>query len=103
MSDAELFSKLLSGMRIPEQEIVNGIKERTGLSNFNSVIGGYLFNSGVLELRRLMAEYLISKGEEGVVASFAKAARTYDVDELHLFIDEDEDQAVNDDTPKPKK
>jgi len=103
MSDAELFSKLLSGMRVAEQEIVNGIKERTGLSNFESVIGGYLFNSGVLELRRLMSEYLISRGEDGVVAAFAKAARTADIDELHLFIDEDDGQAVNDDPPKPKK
>lgn len=104
MSDAELYSKLLSGMRVAEQEIVNSIAERSGLSNFNSLIGGYLFNAGVLELRRLMSDYLISRGEEGVVAAFVKAAKTSDVDELRMFLDEDEDQAVNvDSKPVPKK
>lgn len=91
MSDAELYSKLLSGMRVAEQDIVRSIAQRTGLSNWNSLIGGYCFNAGVIELRRLMSEYLMSQGDGGVVAAFVKAAKAHDVDELRMFIDEDEE------------
>lgn len=107
MSDAELYSKLLSGLRVAEQELVQSIGERTRISNFDSLLGAMLFNSGVLELRRLASEYLVSRGTEGAIAAFEKAARGADIEELRMFIDEDEEsgfvhgQADAVDPPKP--
>jgi len=88
MSDAELYSKLLSGLRTAEQDLVRSIGERTGISNFDSLLGAILFNAGVLELRKLASDYLISRGAEGAIAAFANAAKGADIEELRMFIDE---------------
>jgi len=88
MSDAELYSKLLSGLRVAEQDLVRSIGERTGISNFDSLVGAILFNAGVLELRRLASDYLMSRGLEGAIAAFANAAKVNDIEELRMFIDE---------------
>lgn len=105
MSDAEMYSKVLSGLRVAEQELVTQIGERTGISNFNSLIGAILFNASVLELRRLASEYLVSRGTEGAIAAFANAAKGADIEELRMFIDEPppDGQALVDDSPKAKK
>ena len=102
MSDAELYSKLLSGLRTAEQELVRSIGERTGISNFDSLIGAILFNAGVLELRRLASDYLVSRGQEGAIAAFAKAAQGADIEELRMFIDENEGQADDVVSPPPR-
>jgi len=112
MSDAEMYSKVLSGLRVAEQEIVIAVGHRTGISNFSSLIGAILFNASVIELRRLASEYLMSQGTEGAIAAFARVTDGSDIEELRMFIDEgglaDEaflagDQAVTDDSPKAKK
>lgn len=102
MSDAELYGKLLSGLRVAEQDLVKSIGERTGIGNFESLMGAILFNAGVLELRRLASDYLVSRGEDGAIAAFAKAAQGADINELRMFIDEDEGQA-DDVVPPPSK
>jgi len=109
MSDAELYHKLKGGMRVAELEIVEAIRDRSGLTNFESLVGGLLFNAGVVELRRLMSDFLISRGSEGAVASLIKAGAGVDVEELRMFIDEPSESdlytpgdAVHGDTGSPK-